>query len=954
MRIAGQKVTKILSVLLLILTANGSYLYTFDSPTLFYMLNLLMHVGLGTVAMLLGVWYWKRIWKSWGPAGRTALVLLLSSGLLGILLLWTGTSRPYQDYRMAHILSAYLGVLISLAAIFRKGRSWRPLAAVTVLSMAFPIGVSSWYSIYPDSSMRIVNPLQVPTRMEEEGPGPDSPFFPSSSNTNVGHTIPSNFFMEPESCAGSGCHPDIYRQWRSSAHHFSSFNNQWYRKSIEYMQDMIGTRPSKWCGGCHDHAVFFNGMMDRPIKEQLDRPEAHAGLTCTSCHSIVAVGSSMGNGDFVIEYPPLHDMATSQNRFIRTVHDYLVRLDPGPHKSTFMKPFIREQTPEYCSTCHKVHLDIPVNNYRWIRGFNDYDGWQASGVSGQGARSFYYPPEPKTCKDCHMPLVESDDAGNRDGFVHSHRFPAANTALPFVNQDEEQLRVVTEFLQDDQVSVDIFALSETTTSESDEAHRALSEAELQVASTFAEGDELGLAVGRATGYTALPEIMAPIDRVRPTVRRGEEIRIDVVVRTKNVGHFFPGGTVDAFDVWVELKAEDEKGRLIFWSGYVPEEEDGRKGPVDPSAHFYRAFLLDEKGNPITKRNAWAARSVLYVRLIPPGAADTVHFRMKIPEDAGGRIFLTAKINYRKFSWWNTQWAFAGIRDPADPNPDVGKGYDSGRWIFTGDTSQVSGELKQIPDLPIVTMAQAQTELRVLAANAERLQVESILHSDDLFRWNDYGIGLLLQGDLKAAEEIFQRVTRIDPSYADGWVNVGRIRVREGRTEEAQEVLLKALEMDPELAKTHFFLALTYKSQGNYDKALQHLARARHKYPRDRMVLNQIGRILFLRRQYQEAVDTLHEVLRIDPEDLQAHYNLMLAYRGLGDRQMALREQKLYLRFKADESSQAITGPYRRANPQDNNERQAIHEHKSYPLEQIRLRPPGGRYVGGGRSGLTAK
>ena len=78
-----------------------------------------------------------------------------------------------------------------------------------------------------------------------------------------------------------------------------------------------GTRPSKWCAGCHDHAVFFNGRFDRPIKEQIDTPEAQAGLGCMSCHAIVHVGSTMGNGDFTIEYPPLHELATSKNTYIR-------------------------------------------------------------------------------------------------------------------------------------------------------------------------------------------------------------------------------------------------------------------------------------------------------------------------------------------------------------------------------------------------------------------------------------------------------------------------------------------------------------------------------------------------------------------------------------------------------------------------------------------------------------
>jgi hypothetical protein len=67
--------------------------------------------------------------------------------------------------------------------------------------------------------------------------------------------------------------------------------------------------------------------------------------------------------------------------------------------------------------------------------------------------------------------------------------------------------------------------------------------------------------------------------------------------------------------------------------------------------------------------------------------------------------------------------------------------------------------------------------------------------------------------------------------------------------------------------------------------------------------------------------------------LQAHYNLMLCYSGVGDEARANQHKDRYLRFKADESSQAITGPYRQAHPEDNNERQPIHEHVSVALSQ---------------------
>ena len=150
-------------------------------------------------------------------------------------------------------------------------------------------------------------------------------------------------------------------------------------------------------------------------------------------------------------------------------------------------------------------------------------------------------------------------------------------------------------------------------------------------------------------------------------------------------------------------------------------------------------------------------------------------------------------------------------------------------------------------------------------------------------------------------------------------------------EGAEQVLRKALEVDPGLAKTHFFLGTALKSLGRYDESIEHLQKASRLYPRDRVVLDQLGRVLFLKRQFREAIAEFQKVLSIDPEDLQAHYNLMLCHQGLGDSAKADAERLLYERFKADESAQAITGDYRRLNPHDNNERQQIHEHRSGSL-----------------------
>ena len=631
-----------------------------------------------------------------------------------------------------------------------------------------------------------------------------------------------------------------------------------------------------------------------------------------------------------MEYPPLHQLLSSKNPFIRKTDHFLTYLDPEPHKKTFMKPFMREDAAEFCASCHKVHLDVPVNSYRWFRGFNDYDNWQASGVSGQGARSFYYPPESKTCANCHMPLVDSQDPGNKGGKVHSHRFPAANMAVAYVDQDKEQMAVTEKFLKSGFITVDVFAASpvEETKSETAMVRRAATDNAPQLASTFAVGEEAEQ--GGAVLLRDVGKVAAPIDKSAPPVKPGSTVRVDVVVRTRAIGHFFPGGTVDAFDVWLELQGKDANGRVVFWSGKV---EDGGKGPVEPGAHFYRSYQLDAEGNPINKRNAWQSRSTLYVRLIPPGAADVAHYRVKIPAGAVGPITLTAKLNYRKFSHYYTQFVYAGQPKPGQPPGLITAHYNNAEYSFdkANIPANVSGKIKgEIPDLPIVTVAQAETKLPLAGGTDWRPAVEK----KDRERWNDWGIGLLLQGDLKGAEYAFKKVTEAEPGYADGWLNVARALIREGEVEAAKPYVQKALAINAELPRTHFFNAMIQKAEGDYDGALASLRKVTAKYPRDRVALNQTARILFLKRQYKEALQVLDQICAVDPEDVQMHYTAMLCARGLGDTQRAEREAKLFRRFKAEESSQAITARRRMLSPEDNNERQPIHEHESVPLNAI--------------------
>src|SRR4051812_699774 len=325
-------------LLLTIYALNTAYLAASASPTVFYFANVVFHI-VGGVALAVA---WLRWGKGLQPTadrhlhalksvGYAIAYALLATGIaFGLLITVVGAAGRWRWLLPVHIALSLAGgvplVISGALSILRRGAPRERAAVVAactivlIAAIAAPIAATMTSSRAKDRNI-IRNPSIVPVSMNEEGGGPSSPFFPSSGDTNVHRTIPANFFMTSASCGR--CHADIYEQWKSSTHHFSSFNNQWYRKSIEYMQDTVGTRPSKWCAGCHAPAVFFNGRFDQPIKEQIDTPEAQAGLACTSCHSIPHVRSTMGQGDFEIEYPPLHDLAASKNPALEFLHDKL-------------------------------------------------------------------------------------------------------------------------------------------------------------------------------------------------------------------------------------------------------------------------------------------------------------------------------------------------------------------------------------------------------------------------------------------------------------------------------------------------------------------------------------------------------------------------------------------------------------------------------------------------------
>src|SRR6266540_2124887 len=838
-----RRLYQILLIPLGLIAANAIYLYSFTRDTAFFYSMLLLHLTLGVLIAIpffvFALTHAKRMIHMWNKRAKIAGLSIFTLAVVcvssGVFMTFKGATLNNRAIWLAHVLATPLALVAFILhrrahthqMQFRRLFAWGGAVIVFLAAMG------------------LVAKLEKPPKRIVNVNG-DTVFFPSYSETFDQGLLDGKKLAANDYC--QSCHPDSFHQWQRSAHRFSSFNNPFYRKSVELMADRVGRERTKWCSGCHDPVVLFTGQMGAATQAKFsyDSWEAQQGLTCMSCHSIAEIKDVRGNGSYVIEESKQYPFAFSKNETLRAINRLLIRMEPSLHRKTFLKPFHR--TPEFCSSCHKVALIPALNDYHWMRGQNHYDTWYDSGVSGRAVRSFYDPPQAKACRDCHLPAFRSAEFGNRGGFVHDHLFPAANTALPFVRSDSDTQRRIQEFLRNKVLTVDIFAIR--------------------------RGDDVVVLGDR------LPEV-AP----------GELLDLELVVRTRGVGHPFTNGTADSNETWVSLEGIDG-GENFFRSGVLDSQ-----GRLDPAADRLWTYVVDHEGAHMDRRQPQDIHVNMYNNGIPPGAARVVHYRVRVPENARGSIELTAGVHYRKFTRDYTSFSLGGAS----------------------------------PSLPVTTLASDTIDLPVRGTGREpghgKREAKVRGNSDKPWlRWNDYGIGLFLQGDLKGAARAWTRVAELAPDKPDGLLNRARAEISEGRLEDAKRSLMEAERRRPGWGKTAFFRSIVAKDEGRLDDAERDLQDVLSKFPLDRVAWNNLGSIEWLAGRYPRAIEAYQKTLAIDSEDLNAHYNLMRVYRVLGDRSKAAFHEAEYRRYKEDETGRALAADYRRDNPWDNREPLPIHVH----------------------------
>jgi tetratricopeptide (TPR) repeat protein len=565
---------------------------------------------------------------------------------------------------------------------------------------------------------------------------------PGNAAVEGGEFIQPGAFPKASYCAH--CHEEAYRQWRQALHS-NSFRTPFYRTSVNILPRTKGIEFTRHCDSCHNPIGVLGGAMTQ--NSQVDREFDEDGLTCTTCHSVVKLQPSLGNGSFVMGVPSV--MVDAKGNRIPGMVPYQDIMDnPKRHAQAVMQKFYR--TAEFCAACHKANLPNALNGYKWIRAFTAYDEWQGSKFSKRNPLAFYS-ADLTTCQGCHMKRgpAPAKEYGAKNGTFASHRWLAGNTAVPFYYGFDEQLEKTKEFLH---------------------------------AGNFLNVDLFGIQKHGPEG------MIAPLGLKPVRLAANESVQMMVVVQNKNIGHSLIPEVRDLYEAWIEFEVKDGNGRSIYHSGFLKPD-----GMLEPGAHSFTNRPVNSDGEFVDNHKVWTIHSVAYDNSIQSGRSALLRYEIRIPAGVKGPLTATARVNYRHLrqSYLNNIF---GPDHPAYPVVELAarsRTFKVGENPATGQDDKDNPEWMRWNNLGIAFLDQQQYDDSI---NAFQQVVR--LRPDYVDGQTNLGLTYIEWEKYSDARPHLEKALQLSPGNARALYYMALVERREGHSDQELADLKKVVEQYP--------------------------------------------------------------------------------------------------------------------------------------------------------------
>ncbi len=119
-------------------------------------------------------------------------------------------------------------------------------------------------------------------------------------------------------------------------------------------------------------------------------------------------------------------------------------------------------------------------------------------------------------------------------------------------------------------------------------------------------------------------------------------------------------------------------------------------------------------------------------------------------------------------------------------------------------------------------------------------------------------------DLANAAHHYMEVTRLEPTRARAFINLGAALHQLGEQEDAETALCKGLQLDSRMGEGYYLLGLVHKSKRQIDRALVAFTEAVRCNPRLADALFELGQMYVQKNQPDLALPLFEQALRVRP------------------------------------------------------------------------------------------
>ena len=142
--------------------------------------------------------------------------------------------------------------------------------------------------------------------------------------------------------------------------------------------------------------------------------------------------------------------------------------------------------------------------------------------------------------------------------------------------------------------------------------------------------------------------------------------------------------------------------------------------------------------------------------------------------------------------------------------------------------------------------------------------------------------LRLHGDkqVAAAERLYREILQYDAGHAHSLHMLGRIVQEEGRLEEAETLVRKAIAQDSVIAVYHRTLGAILRGRKKFEESIESYKTSLRLKPHAAAALT-LGEILHNMGRYEEAVQYYRQAVQLDPQNVTAISNITAILTGMG-------------------------------------------------------------------------